>query len=116
MMRLDVRTVAEITGGHLMQNGASVELQGISTDSRTLQSGDLFIPLRGENFDGHDYLTQAIQRGAAACLSEEMVGGLLVPVIKVKDTLKALGDLAAAMRRQFSGPVVGITGTSGKTT
>lgn len=116
MIRMDVRTVAEITGGHLMQNGASVELRGISTDSRTLQSGDLFIPLRGENFDGHDYLNQAIKRGAAACLSEEMVGGLLVPVIKVNDTLKALGDLAAAMRRQFSGPVVGITGTSGKTT
>jgi len=116
MIRMDVRTVAEITGGHLMQNGASVELQGISTDSRTLQPGDLFVPLRGENFDGHDYLTQAIQRGAAACLSEEMIGGLLVPVIKVSDTLKALGDLAAAVRRKFAGPVIGITGTSGKTT
>jgi UDP-N-acetylmuramoyl-tripeptide--D-alanyl-D-alanine ligase len=81
-----------------------------------LQSGDLFVPLRGENFDGHDYLTQAIQRGAAACLSEEMIGGLLVPVIKVPDTLRALGDLAAAVRRQFAEPVIGITGTSGKTT
>ena len=116
MIRLDVRTVAEITGGHLIQNGASIELNGISTDSRTLQPGELFIPLRGENFDGHDYLTQAIQRGAAACLSEETLGGLLVPVIKVQDTLKALGDLAAAFRRKFPGPVVGITGTSGKTT
>ncbi len=116
MIRLDVRTVAEITGGHLMQNGASVELQGISTDSRTLQPGDLFVPLRGDNFDGHDYLTQAIQNGAAACVSEEMLGGLFVPVIKVSDTLKALGDLAAAMRRKFAGPVIGITGTSGKTT
>ena len=116
MIRMDMRAVAEITGGHLMQNGASVELQGISTDSRTVQPGDLFIPLRGDKFDGHDYLTQAIQRGAAACLSEEMIGGLLVPVVKVSDTLKALGDLAAAMRRQFAGPVIGITGTSGKTT
>ena len=116
MIRMDMRAVAEITGGHLMQNGASVEFQGISTDSRTLQPGDLFVPLRGENYDGHDYLTQAIQNGAAACLSEEMIGGLLVPVVKVVDTLKALGDLAAALRRQFAGPVVGITGTSGKTT
>lgn len=116
MIRMDMRAVAEATGGHLMQNGASVELQGISTDSRTVQPGDLFVPLRGDNFDGHDYLTQAIQRGAAACLSEEMIGGLLVPVIKVNDTLKALGDLAAAVRRQFAGPVIGITGTSGKTT
>ena len=116
MIRMDMRAVAEITGGHLMQNGASVEFQGVSTDSRTVQPGDLFIPLRGDKFDGHDYLTQAIQRGAAACLSEEMLGGLRVPVVKVADTLKALGDLAAAVRRQFSGPVVGITGTSGKTT
>ncbi len=116
MIRLDMRTVAEITGGHLLQNGGSVELQGISTDSRTVQAGDLFVPLRGDSYDGHDYLTQAIQNGAAACLSEEMIGGLLVPVVKVTDTLKALGDLAAAMRRQFAGPVVGITGTSGKTT
>ncbi len=116
MIRMDVRTVAEITGGHLMQNGASVELLGFSTDSRTLQPGDLFIPLRGDNFDGHDHMAQAIQRGAVACLSEEMIGGLLVPVIKVTDTLKALGDLAAAVRRQFAGPVIGITGTSGKTT
>ena len=116
MIRMDVRTIAEITGGHLMQNGASVELQGFSTDSRTLQAGDLFIPLRGDNFDGHDYMNQAIQNGAAACLSEEMIGGLLVPVIKVKDTLQALGDIAAAIRRKFAGPVIGITGTSGKTT
>lgn len=116
MIRLDVRQVAEITGGHLLQNGASVDLTGISTDSRTLQSGELFVPLKGENFDGHDYINQAIERGAAACLSEETIGGLLVPVIKVQDTLKALGDLAAAFRRNFSGPVVGITGTSGKTT
>lgn len=116
MIRMDVRTVAEVTGGYLVQNGASVELNGISTDSRTLQPGDLFVPLRGEQFDGHDYLPQAIQRGAAACLSEEMVGGLLVPIIKVNDTLKALGDLAGFMRRKFPGPVVGITGTSGKTT
>ena len=116
MIRMDVRTVAEITGGHLLQNGGSVAFSGISTDSRTLQSGELFIPLRGENFNGHDYLTQAIQRGAAACLSEEMIGGLRVPVIKVEDTRQALGDLAAAIRRKFSGPVIGITGTSGKTT
>ncbi len=116
MISMDLRTVAEITGGHLIQNGASVEVMGFSTDSRSVQSGELFIPLRGDNFDGHEYLTKAVQRGAAACLSEEMIGGLLVPVVKVNDTLKALGDLAAAVRRQYAGPVVGITGTSGKTT
>lgn len=116
MTGFDVRTVAAVTGGQIIHNGADVVIQGVSTDSRTLQAGDLFVPLRGERFDGHDYLTQAVRHGAAACLSEEVVVGLSIPVIQVRDTLQALGDLAAAVRRRFDGPVVGITGTSGKTT
>jgi UDP-N-acetylmuramoyl-tripeptide--D-alanyl-D-alanine ligase len=116
MMNFDVRTVAAATGGQILHNGADVALHGVSTDSRTLQAGDLFIPLRGERFDGHDYLTQAVRHGAAACLSEDVVAGLTIPVIQVRDTLQALGDLAQAVRQRFQGPVVGITGTSGKTT
>jgi UDP-N-acetylmuramoyl-tripeptide--D-alanyl-D-alanine ligase len=116
MMSFDVRTVAAATGGQILHNGADVPLHGVSTDSRTLQAGDLFIPLRGERFDGHDYLNQAVRHGAAACLSEEVVAGLTIPVIQVRDTLQALGDLAHAVRQRFSGPVIGITGTSGKTT
>lgn len=116
MIEMNVRTVAEVTGGRLIQNGSNTRISGFSTDSRSLQPGELFIPLRGEHFDGHDFLAQSAQHGAAACLSEEMVGGLTIPVIKVEDTLKALGDLAAAVRNSFSGPVIGITGTTGKTT
>jgi UDP-N-acetylmuramoyl-tripeptide--D-alanyl-D-alanine ligase len=116
MISFDVRTVAAVTGGLIIHNGADVPIQGISTDSRTLQAGDLFIPLRGERFDGHDYLAQAVRHGAAACLSEEVVVGLNIPVVQVRDTLQALGDLAAAMRSRFSAPLIGITGTSGKTT
>lgn len=116
MINFDVRTVAAVTGGQIIHNGADVPIQGISTDSRTLQAGDLFIPLRGERFDGHDYLAQAVRHGAAACLSEEVVVGLNIPVVQVRDTLLALGDLAAAVRSRFSAPVIGITGTSGKTT
>jgi len=116
MISFDVRTVAGITGGQILHNGADVGIQGFSTDSRTLQAGDLFIPLRGERFDGHDYLAQAVRHGAAASLSEEVVVGLNIPVVQVRDTLQALGDLAAAVRQRFAGPVVGITGTSGKTT
>jgi UDP-N-acetylmuramoyl-tripeptide--D-alanyl-D-alanine ligase len=113
MINFDVRTVAAVTGGQIIHNGADVPIQGISTDSRTLQAGDLFIPLRGERFDGHDYLAQAVRHGAAACLSEEVVVGLNIPVVQVRDTLVALGDLAAAVRSRFSAPVIGITGTSG---
>jgi len=116
VIEMDVRAVAEATGGCLIQNGYDVRIDGFSTDSRSLQPGELFIPLRGEHFDGHDYLAQAAQHGASACLSEETVGGLTIPVVQVADTMKALGDLAAALRNRFSGPVIGITGTSGKTT
>jgi len=116
MITLDVKTIAAVTGGQIIHNGADVTVQGFSTDSRTLQAGDLFIPLRGERFDGHDYLAQAVRHGAAACLSEEVVVGLNIPVVQVRDTLQALGDLAAAVRQRFSAPVIGITGTSGKTT
>lgn len=116
MNEVDVRFVAEATGGRLIRNGIDVKVQGICTDSRVLQPGELFIPLRGPNFDGHDFLAQAAQLGAAACLSEETVGGLPLPIILVPDTLKALGDLAAALRNRFNRPVIGITGTTGKTT
>ena len=115
-MRLDIRTVARVVGGRLAPEGATAVVTGISTDSRTVRPGDLFIPLRGRNFDGHDFLAQAAQRGAVACLSEEMIAGFPVPVVGVADTLRALGDLAAAVRRHFDGPVVAVTGSSGKTT
>ncbi len=116
MNAMDVRTIAAVTGGQILHNGADVVVSGYSTDSRTLQPGDLFVPLRGERFDGHDYLAQAVRNGAAACLSEEVVAGLTIPVVQVRDTLKALGDLAQAVRQRFAGPVIGVTGTSGKTT
>lgn len=116
MTKLTLRAVAEATGGQLVSNGADVRIEGFCTDSRVLQPGDLFIPLRGPRFDGHDFLAQVAQAGAAACLSEETVGGLPIPVVQVTDTLRALGDLAAMVRNRFNGPVVGITGTSGKTT
>lgn len=115
-MKFDIREVARITGGTLYPADAKGEVRGVSTDSRTIKEGNLFVPLRGPNFDGHDFLTLAVRNGAAACLSEDVVNGLPVPVIVVKDTLKALGDLANSIRNSFSGPVVAVTGSSGKTT
>ncbi len=116
MMDLDLQKIARITGGQLLPEDSRLTVRGISTDSRSLQGGELFIPLRGENFDGHDFLLAAVRRGAAACLSEQVVAGLPVPVIRVADTLRAVGDLAAAIRSDFPGPVAAITGSSGKTT
>ncbi len=115
-MKMNLQKIAEIVGARVTPEVGKRVIGGFSTDSRNLNPGELFIPLRGETFDGHDYFLQAVQRGAAACLSEEVVAGLPVPVLRVSDTLKALGDLAAAVRNSFSGPLVGITGSSGKTT
>jgi len=115
-MDLDIRKIASIVGGRISPSGSQGTITGISTDSRTIQAGELFVPLRGANFDGHDFLIRAYRRGAAACLSEEIVAGFPIPVIQVEDTLVALGDLAAAIRRNFTAPVVAVTGSAGKTT
>ncbi len=112
----DLERIARITGGELSSGAHNRALANVSTDSRNLSPGALFVPLRGKRFDGHDYLGQAVKNGAAACLSEEVVAGLSVPVIRVGDTLRALGDIAAAWRLQLRGPLVAITGSAGKTT
>lgn len=115
-MKLDVQAIARITGGAATPSKANVVISGFSTDSRAIQEGDLFIPLHGPNFDGHDFLMQAVRNGAVACLSEEVIAGFPVPVIRVPDTLKALAELASARRQLLRGPLVAITGSSGKTT
>jgi UDP-N-acetylmuramoyl-tripeptide--D-alanyl-D-alanine ligase len=115
-MKLSLQQIAEITGGRLVPSGAEGLICGISTDSRSITPGELFIPLRGPNYDGHDFLVRALRNGAGACLTEEVIAGLKVPVIQVGDTLKALGDLAAAHRLGYAGPLVAITGSTGKTT
>lgn len=112
----DLERVARITGGVFSGAKANCGLSEISTDSRNMAPGALFVPLRGERFDGHDYISQAVKNGAAACLSEEIIEGLSVPVIRVENTLQALGDLAAAYRLQLNGPLIAITGSAGKTT
>ena len=112
----DLEQIARIVDGSYSGKKVNTQLDGISTDSRNLTPGQLFVPLRGERFDGHDYLSQAVKNGAAACLSEEVVVGLSVPVVRVADTLQALGDIAAACRLQLNGPLIAITGSVGKTT
>jgi UDP-N-acetylmuramoyl-tripeptide--D-alanyl-D-alanine ligase len=90
---------------------------GVVTDSRAVQPGNLFVALRGEQFDAHRFAAQAMDAGAAAVLVER---GTSLPVhvsaVEVDDTLRALGDLAKAHRRSWIGKVIGITGSVGKTT
>jgi len=113
MMTMPLSQAAEVLNAR--QRGADVTFRGVSTDTRTLAQGNLFVALRGPSFDGHDYLGQARQRGAvAAAVSELRDAGL--PLLEVGDTRLALGELAAHWRTQFAIPVVGLTGSNGKTT
>jgi UDP-N-acetylmuramoyl-tripeptide--D-alanyl-D-alanine ligase len=94
------------------------ECRGVSTDTRAIQPGQLFVALRGEQFDGHNFLLQAIEKGAVGVLvaSDADVSTLSVPAIKVDDTLVGLGALGEYHRRRFSLPVIAIAGAAGKTT
>lgn len=99
--------------------GASLEglvFHGVSTDTRKIAQGDLFVALRGENFDGHDYLAVAQQAGAVAAVVDKADPDLAFPQILVSDTIDALAKLAAANRNASPARFVAITGSSGKTT
>lgn len=92
-----------------------IQLQGVSTDTRNIQSGELFVALRGPNFDGHQFIEQAIAKGAAAIVADHEVA-VSIPCLVVKDCRLALGQLASAWRQLFNIPVIAVTGSNGKTT
>ena len=118
--------MAAFTEAEIIQATEAVKLQGsedvavgsISTDTRGELFGCLFVPLKGERFDGHDYLQQAVEKGAVAVLCDREIAALPkeVAVYRVKQTRRALEDLAAYHRRRFALPVIAVTGSSGKTT
>lgn len=98
----------------------STSLGRVSTDTRATEPGDCFVALKGERFDAHDFLREAVGRGAAALVVQypELCAGLGVPVFQVGDTLAALGALAHYRRQAWAprGPVIGVGGSNGKTT
>jgi len=114
--------VLKATGGKLLAKGKEQRFSGISTDSRSLRPGELFVALVGENFNGHQFVVQAARSGASGVVVALKEAGALesqdlqTPVIGVTDTLRAFGDLASFWRSQYSIPVVAITGSNGKTT
>lgn len=120
--------VLQHTGGALVQGDRQQRLSGVSTDSRQIQPGEMFVALQGDQFDGHAFVKGAAQRGAAiALVSAEFAQQLNVgseggrqwgdmTVIAVPDTLAALQDMSRVQRQRFTGTVVGITGSNGKTT
>ena len=110
MMRLSEAALA--TRGQLI--GADVEFCCVGTDSRAIKKGQLFVALKGENFDGHEYAAQSLEQGASAVLVSKASN--VSPAVVVEDTRLALGDLASHWRAKFDMPVVAITGSNGKTT
>ena len=120
MEPMTVRELLTATGGRLLGEEAVAErtITGVETDSRAVHEGDLFVALRGERTDGHRYIASALETGAAGCLTEE-VPQVLLPgkfYIQVEDTMLAIGQVARAYREKFPIPVIGITGSVGKTT
>jgi UDP-N-acetylmuramoyl-tripeptide--D-alanyl-D-alanine ligase len=115
-MRLQAGKILSFTKGYLISGDPGVSFTGISTDSRTISTGDLFIALRGDNFDGHDFIDKAFEKGAAGAVVMEEGLGCPGVMVLVEDTLVALGDIAARLRDQYELPIVGITGSTGKTT
>jgi UDP-N-acetylmuramoyl-tripeptide--D-alanyl-D-alanine ligase len=113
MMAMQLSEAARVLDGRY--TSADVAFRGVSTDSRTLEAGALFFALQGPNFDGHKFLEQAREQGAAAATVSE-VCKTEMPLLEVRDTRLALGSLARYWRGKFSIPVVAITGSNGKTT
>ena len=113
-------TLAEVlagTGGTLATAAGEIPLGGVSIDSRSIRPGELFVAISGPRFDGHDFLGEAARRGAgAAVVHREVEAPATLPLVRVEDTTRALGDLAGHWRRQTLVPIVGLTGSVGKTT
>jgi UDP-N-acetylmuramoyl-tripeptide--D-alanyl-D-alanine ligase len=112
MMR-SLADLARVTGGVL--HGADAPFGLVTTDTRSLEPKALFVALRGERFDGHQFVPDALERGAAGALVSRLVS-VPLPQVVVPDVLAGLSAFAAAWRRDFAGTVVGLTGSNGKTT
>ena len=113
MMHWRLSEIASCAYGQLL--GEDCEFTGVSTDTRTLQAGALFVALSGPNFDGHDFAAAAAERGAVAALVDRPLSVEVAQVV-VADPLAALSAFAREWRRQFQIPVIGVTGSNGKTT
>jgi UDP-N-acetylmuramoyl-tripeptide--D-alanyl-D-alanine ligase len=123
MQPIPIEALARIVGATVAGPPDSVEagvqashVTGVSTDSRTIQEGDCFFAIAGERFDGHDYVAEVLGKGAACAVVSRAVEGVSGPLLKVPDTIRALGDLAREYRRMNRFKVVAITGSVGKTT
>ena len=118
MFRL--KEIVEAVDGRLLSADPQLRIGGVSIDSRTIKHGQLFVAIKGSRFDGHDFIREAVKKGAKAIIgsvhSWQLTVDRKIPYIRVSDTRRALGDLARFHRQRFNIPVIAITGSNGKTT
>lgn len=119
MAQFTVDELRRATGGKLRQGEETTPVFGVSTDSRKIMGGSVFLALSGENFDGHDFAAEALAKGAAGLIVSRPLSGTVPQtafVIEVGDTLRALQDIARYHRLKYKLPVIAVTGSNGKTT
>ena len=120
MESLYVNEIIGATKGQLVKGDPTFQIKGISIDSRSIKKGDLFIAIKGDNFDGHDFIKDAIKSGASGIILSSLHSPLKTLssafIIKANNTLKTLQNLAKYYRLKFDIPIIGITGSNGKTT
>jgi len=117
-MNLNIQEITNCISGELINTSKNLIISGVSTDSRKITKGDLYIPLKGERYDGHSFVLQAIEAGAIATLWQEDIplNDLTIPTILVPDTLEAMQNMASWYRQLVNPIVIGVTGSNGKTT
>lgn len=114
MIKMPLTELAQILGCPPVST--SVNFNGVSIDTRTLLPGNLFIAIKGEQLNGHAFVAEAAKKGASAALVDHTVTAASLPQISVPDTLEALGKLSLHWRERFHLPIIGVTGSNGKTT
>lgn len=128
---ITIKEILKSTDGRLISGNTSLSITGVSIDSRTIKKGEIFLSIKGDNFDGHNFIGEAVKKGAAGLVVQEghpVITSLLSEIrgensmlsphsiIVVKDTLSALQEMARFYRNTFRIPLVGVTGSNGKTT
>ncbi|MGN1116779.1 MAG: UDP-N-acetylmuramoyl-tripeptide--D-alanyl-D-alanine ligase, partial [Candidatus Ornithomonoglobus sp.] len=119
MQVLTIKDILRATMGEIISkasNSAGLEITGITRDSREVSEGVLFVPLKGEKVDGHDFVKSALEHGASAALTEKDIDRAKGTLIRVDDTRRAMGDIARYYKKKYFVPSVAITGSVGKTT
>ena len=114
---LTIQDIKKVTKAISVHGNVSTVITGVSINSRTTKKGNVFIAVKGARFDGHDFIRAAIRKGAVAVIvSKKIVYSNDITVLRVRNTTRALGQIAAWHRKQFNIPIIAVTGSTGKTT